>query len=51
MDDLISILRSREPLYARADATLQTSRQTPEQSLEQLLDLVGEPQPQASAAS
>ena len=30
MDDLISILRSREPLYARAEIALSTSGKTPE---------------------
>jgi XRE family aerobic/anaerobic benzoate catabolism transcriptional regulator len=37
MDDLISILHSREPLYARADATLDTSGRTPEQCLDELI--------------
>lgn len=31
MDDLISILKSREPLYGRAEATLTTTGKTPEQ--------------------
>jgi XRE family transcriptional regulator, aerobic/anaerobic benzoate catabolism transcriptional regulator len=41
MEDLMSILRSREPLYAKADVTLLTSGKTPEQSLAELTDLIG----------
>jgi XRE family aerobic/anaerobic benzoate catabolism transcriptional regulator len=37
MDELISILTSREPLYARADLVLDTSGQTPQQSLAALV--------------
>lgn len=37
MDDLISILKSREPLYARADATVTTTGKTPQQNLGELL--------------
>ena len=51
MDDLVSILRSREPLYARADATLLTTRKTPEQSVRELLDLLGHPERQPGHAS
>jgi XRE family aerobic/anaerobic benzoate catabolism transcriptional regulator len=40
MDDLRAILASREPLYARADLTLDTSNKTPEQSLAELLRLL-----------
>ena len=36
MDDLMSILSSREPLYARADAVLDTSGRSVEQSLAEL---------------
>lgn len=43
MEDLISILRSREPLYAKADVALSTSGQTPEQNLAELLRLVAVP--------
>jgi XRE family aerobic/anaerobic benzoate catabolism transcriptional regulator len=39
MDDLIAILRSREPLYARADATLDTAGRTAGQSLAELAAL------------
>jgi len=39
MDDLLSILKSREALYARADLTLDTAGKTPEESLETLLAL------------
>lgn len=37
MEDLISILKSREPLYGRAEATLSTSGKSPEQNLAELL--------------
>ena len=39
MDDLVSILRSREPLYARADATLDTAGHKVERSLADLVAL------------
>lgn len=41
MDDLLAILKSREPLYAKADIALDTNGKTAAQSLEQLLDLIG----------
>jgi XRE family aerobic/anaerobic benzoate catabolism transcriptional regulator len=41
MDDLVSILTSREPLYAKADLTLDTSGRTPQQSRQDLLELLG----------
>ncbi|MEA2952113.1 MAG: family transcriptional regulator, aerobic/anaerobic benzoate catabolism transcriptional [Alphaproteobacteria bacterium] len=41
MDDLVAILASREPLYAKADLTLETGGQTPEQSLRGVLKLLG----------
>ena len=40
MDDLISILRSREPLYARADIVLDTAGKTPKESLRELVALL-----------
>jgi XRE family aerobic/anaerobic benzoate catabolism transcriptional regulator len=40
MDDLVAILESREPLYARADVTLDTTGRTPEQALRSLTKLV-----------
>ena len=43
MDDLISILKSREPLYARADAALATTGKTPEQNLNELLRAIALP--------
>ncbi|MFA6264637.1 MAG: helix-turn-helix transcriptional regulator [Pseudolabrys sp.] len=43
MDDLISILKSREPLYARAEATLTTTGKTPEQNLNELLRVIAPP--------
>ena len=43
MDDLISILRSREPLYAKAEVALVTTGKTPEQNLAELLRLIEVP--------
>ncbi|MGA9081438.1 MAG: helix-turn-helix transcriptional regulator [Pseudolabrys sp.] len=43
MDDLISILRSREPLYAKAEVALVTTEKTPEQNLAELLRLIEVP--------
>jgi XRE family aerobic/anaerobic benzoate catabolism transcriptional regulator len=43
MDDLISILRSREPLYAKADIALATSGRTPTENLAELLRLIAVP--------
>ncbi len=43
MDDLISILKSREPLYAKAEIVLATTAKTPEQNLAELLRLVEVP--------
>ncbi len=40
MEDLIAILKSREPLYAKAEAELATTGQTPEQNLAELLRIV-----------
>lgn len=40
MADLVAILTSREPLYARADLTLETTGQTPRQSFNTLLALI-----------
>jgi XRE family aerobic/anaerobic benzoate catabolism transcriptional regulator len=43
MEDLISILKSREPLYARAEATLTTSGKSPEQNVDELLQAIALP--------
>ena len=43
MEDLILILRSREPLYAKAEIALSTSGRTPEQNLMELLRLIEVP--------
>jgi XRE family aerobic/anaerobic benzoate catabolism transcriptional regulator len=43
MEDLISILRSREPLYGRAEIVLSTSGRTPEQNLAELLSHIEVP--------
>ena len=43
MQDLVSILKSREPLYARAEATITTTGKSPEQNLTELLRLIAVP--------
>ncbi len=43
MDDLVSILKSREPLYAKAEAALTTSGKTPEQNVTELLRIIRGP--------
>ena len=43
MQDLVSILKSREPLYAKAEASLVTTGRTPEQNLADLLRLTAVP--------
>ena len=43
MEDLISILKSREPLYAKAEAALTTTGKTPEQNLAELLRVIAVP--------
>ncbi len=43
MEDLVSILKSREPLYAKAEAVLATTGKTPEQNLAELLRVVAAP--------
>ena len=43
MEDLVSILKSREPLYAKAEAVLSTTGKTPEQNLAELLRLIAVP--------
>jgi XRE family aerobic/anaerobic benzoate catabolism transcriptional regulator len=48
MDDLVSILKSREPLYARADLTLVTAGKSPERSLAELLSLFPSPERQGA---
>ena len=40
MDDLIAILKSREPLYAKAEASLVTTGKTPEQNLAELIRVI-----------
>jgi XRE family transcriptional regulator, aerobic/anaerobic benzoate catabolism transcriptional regulator len=41
MDDLVSILKSREPLYARADVVLDTAGKTPRRSADDLIAALG----------
>ncbi len=43
MEDLIAILQSREPLYAKAEATLDTTGRTPQQSFTELVRLTETP--------
>ena len=43
MDDLVSILNSREPLYAKAEVALATTGRSPEQNLAELLRLIEVP--------
>ncbi|MGH6725287.1 MAG: helix-turn-helix transcriptional regulator [Pseudolabrys sp.] len=43
MEDLVSILKSREPLYAKAEAVVLTTGKTPEQNLTELLRLIAIP--------
>lgn len=43
MEDLVSILKSREPLYAKAEAVLSTTGKTPQQNLAELLRLIEVP--------
>jgi ABC-type dipeptide/oligopeptide/nickel transport system ATPase component len=50
MDDLISILRSREPLYAKAEVALTTTGKTPEQNLTELLRIMAVPDTRMSRA-
>ena len=40
MEDLVAILKSREPLYARAEASLNTTGKTPEQNLAELMRVI-----------
>lgn len=43
MEDLVSILKSREPLYAKAKAVVSTTGKTPEQNLAELLRIIAVP--------
>jgi XRE family transcriptional regulator, aerobic/anaerobic benzoate catabolism transcriptional regulator len=43
MEDLESILKSREPLYAKAEAEVATTGKTPEQNLAELLRVIAIP--------
>jgi XRE family aerobic/anaerobic benzoate catabolism transcriptional regulator len=47
MDDLVSILKSREPLYAKADIVLDTEGKAAQASLDRLTALVGVPAEEA----
>ncbi len=45
MEDLIAILKSREPLYAKAETSLITTGKTPEQNLNELMRVIPAVQP------
>jgi XRE family transcriptional regulator, aerobic/anaerobic benzoate catabolism transcriptional regulator len=45
MQDLIAILRSREPLYAKAEASLITTGKTPEQNINELMRVIPASEP------
>ncbi|MBK8007426.1 MAG: helix-turn-helix transcriptional regulator [Rhizobiales bacterium] len=47
MDDLVSILKSREPLYAKADRVIDTEGKKPDQSLRELTSMIDFPKPAA----
>ena len=51
MEDLVSILKSREPLYAKAEVALATTGKTPEQNLAELLRLIAVPDTQMTRRS
>ena len=51
MEDLVSILKSREPLYAKAEAALSTSGRTPEQNLAELLRMIAGPETKVARRS
>jgi XRE family aerobic/anaerobic benzoate catabolism transcriptional regulator len=51
MEDLVSILKSREPLYAKAEVELATTGKTPEQNLAELLRLIAVPDNQMTRRS
>ena len=51
MEDLVSILKSREPLYAKAEAVLATTGKTPEQNLAELLRVIAVPTTRAARRS
>jgi XRE family transcriptional regulator, aerobic/anaerobic benzoate catabolism transcriptional regulator len=51
MEDLVSILKSREPLYAKAEVALTTSGRTPEQNLAELMRVIATPETQSARRS
>ena len=48
MQDLIAILKSREPLYAKAEASLTTTGKTPEQNLSELMRVIPAAEPRVA---
>jgi len=51
MEDLVAILKSREPLYAKAEIELSTTGKSPEQNLAELLRLIAVPDSQMTRRS
>jgi XRE family transcriptional regulator, aerobic/anaerobic benzoate catabolism transcriptional regulator len=51
MEDLVSILKSREPLYAKAEAALSTTGKTPQQNLAELLRIITVPETKVARKS
>ena len=50
MEDLTAILKSREPLYAKAEASLNTTGKAPEENLAELMRLLPVPMPARETA-
>jgi len=48
MQDLIAILKSREPLYAKAETSLTTTGKTPEQNLGELMRVIPAAEPRVA---
>jgi XRE family aerobic/anaerobic benzoate catabolism transcriptional regulator len=51
MEDLVAILKSREPLYAKAEVALTTTGKTPEQNLAELMRVIATPETQTARKS
>jgi XRE family aerobic/anaerobic benzoate catabolism transcriptional regulator len=51
MEDLVSILKSREPLYAKAEAVLSTTGKTPEENLAELMRVIAVPETRVALRS
>ena len=51
MEDLVAILKSREPLYAKAEVALTTTGKTPEQNLAELMRVIATPETKTARKS